>query len=617
MATGELELMIQELETDLELRPEDSGKGPMEREFVFNSRTRFQEGNLFLFLEIAHATLARGEDEHAVRAREYLARARAIEELAEHTRFSCALYAGQLELKLGRIEAAYEELGLAHESVCPTLLPVELALLTVLESQLARFEGAEAQDLDWARESLAESVEDLCDDWRHGPRVEGGSGRLRYSRTRSVIEELLVLDDQLEGPERALERLVDVQASVLREPLDPIGDSWLLEVREALLPAGGGILVYFPGLATGHLFVIDADSVQRLELVGEDDLRAVIEGFNAVVSTVPARARASRSSDLDTAGRRIVDSVLPPIVLAKLESWSAVTIVATGRIGQLHFRALPFGEGRLGEEKAVGFLPSLALGLALARREAAPPVGEIEVLVIGAPPSSSGRPSLEVSAREWRRLLRAYPTERQRLFTGDEATTGVLASVDLSRLPVLQFIAHGVYDPDRPLPWGLALTDEELYSEHIRSLDSAPRGIVILSSCGSGTGPLRVGEEEQGHMGGELLWGGAQAVVLSQADTALGATLALSSALHDGIGSGQTPAEALRRASAALVFGGEYADPFHHCLVRVLGLAHRPVFEPRPLPEPPAEYPWLIITLLGGVVVGLVTVLLLRARRGR
>jgi len=615
MATGEHELLVAELEEALELRDEDAGKGPEERRFLFNEDTRPYEGQTYLLLAVAHVKLALEEDGHEEPARRWLARACSIDELLPSERFTCAVREGELELILDRPEAAREALARTRELLgqkdFAALPPIETAFLCALEARLARRRGAE---LELARDRLGAALERLREVWRERPHRKGGHGYLRYDRDRLVVEELLRLEHELSGPEAALDVLVEVQRAVLPEPLEPPSGTWLEEIRRELVPAGGGLLVYFPGVEALHLFAIDADSPpERRERASETELHDAYGRFDRAVATPPERAGSHRARDLEEDGRWLAEELLPAEIRERLERWGSVTLLATGSTWDLPFRALPLGDRPLGAEKAVSFLPSLALGLAFARRGRPAFDGEIHAAVIGAPPSPEGYPPLAVSDRQWRRLLRAYGSGGSILRTGEEATAAALLDLPLSRVPVVQLLAHGVRDPGRDRRWGMVLHAGELWSSDLEALPEAPRGLVILSSCGSGTGPQRVGEELEANMGGVFLWSGAQAVMLSRADATLEATLAHTAVMHDALAAGESPAEALRRASAALIETGDFADPFHHAVMRVVGLGHRPLFEAGALPADEAGAPWVSWIAAGAAAV-LVLVLLAGGR---
>lgn len=572
--------------------------------------TTNQRGGVFLLLGGAHGMLAYLDAEHVDPARGYLAEARLLEGVRSRTRRNAALRAAMLELDEGRLDEARGELSGAGDPLEGS--PTERALRYALQARLEVLEEQPREVLERSRRELDRSLTELCDVLRAKERSPGKTASIRYDRERLAVEEVLRLSDLLDGPEAALERLLELQAAVLYRPLVRTETSWLEQVERQLVPPDGGILLYFPGARAVHLFLLDRDGAERVELADEYKLRELIQQFNRAVTAAPGRRSQHDLEDLQEGGRALHDALLPETVRARLARWSSLTIVATGRLWGLHFRALPFEGGLLGERKAVGFLPSLALGLELARRGEVT-WGEKEILLLGAPPSTDGRPLLKVTSEEWKRLLHAYFPERQLLFTGPEASAAVLSSVELGSFPVVQFLAHGVLKRDEERPWRLALADGMLASEDVEALPAGPAGLVILSSCES-TGPLRVGAEEITTMGGTFLWKGARDVILSEAEATLGASLALGGFLHRAIATGASPAEALRCASAALVQeGGELADPYHHGIVRVVGLAHRPYFEPRDLPE--LNSPWRWARWGFPVVLLMLLLLLVLARR--
>ncbi len=610
LAIGERGAAIDEMLTLLERVEEWDGealpwgrKGPIRL-------TENQRGAVFLLIGSAHGMLAYGNPEHVDAARTYLAEVHYLEDIHPRTKRNAALRAALLELDEGRLGEAREMLSRAGDPLEGSV--VERALRSALRARLDRLDERPRAELEETRRVLDGCFNELCDALRGKDRSPGKTASIRYDRERLAIEEILRLDHLLDGPAAALERMVELQAAVLYRPLERGEASWLEETVEQLVPPDGGILVFFLGARAVHLFLLDGDGADQMELADHYELHGHIQEFNRAVTTAPDRRAEYDLAILVEGGRALVDELLPEAARERIARWSSLTIAAAGPLWELHFRALPFDGGRFGEQKAIGFLPSLALGLELARRGGAV-WGEKEILLLGAPPSTDGHPPLEVTSQEWKRFLSAYLPERQQLFTGPDASAANLSSVELGSFPVVHFLAHGVLKRDEERPWRLALADGMLASEDVEALSAGPAGLVILSSCKS-TGPLRIGAEEITTMGGAFLWSGARDVISSEAVATLDASLALGGHLHRAVSTGASPAEALRRASAVLVEeGGELADPYHHGIVRVVGLAHRPYFEPRDLPESSSSWRWARWGL--PVVLLVLLLLLVLARR--
>jgi hypothetical protein len=192
---------------------------------------------------------------------------------------------------------------------------------------------------------------------------------------------------------------------------------------------------------------------------------------------------------------------------------------------------------------------------------------------------------------------------------------------------VLHFFTHGLRDPELERPAGLLLAADGIHGGRLwcgQAEDLAVPPLVVLSVCGAGRGPVREGSGPVTHLGGAFLFAGADAVVHSHSDLYELPTLALMEVLHARLAAGDSPAEALRRARCALVEGGEWTDPYYHGLLRVIGLAHRPVFSapaeaarPGTTPAGEAASPsrgWIVGLGLGLVVV-VAAALVLRGRR--
>jgi hypothetical protein len=110
-----------------------------------------------------------------------------------------------------------------------------------------------------------------------------------------------------------------------------------------------------------------------------------------------------------------------------------------------------------------------------------------------------------------------------------------------------------------------------IYGEALAEIAWPP--LALVTACGSGRGALRLGDPGATDLTGPLLRAGVSAVIVSSGDIPYAATLAASGRIHDAIAAGESPAAALRRATAG--------DPALRSALVVHGLAHRPLFAPR------------------------------------
>ncbi|HVS18515.1 MAG TPA: CHAT domain-containing protein, partial [Planctomycetota bacterium] len=331
--------------------------------------------------------------------------------------------------------------------------------------------------------------------------------------------------------------------------------------------------------------------------------------------------------------------LLTPELDARVAGWSALTLVADDLVGASAIGLIPLSDAR-GEvaplclSRPVAFLPSLAVGAALAERATVPAVERAYLrdlcLVADVQPSAE--------ARERFPYLTPLPIDTERLanwrapfldarvedLTGARATLAALAAAPPAR--VQHFVTHGVRDVARVRSAGLALTPGEgdaglLFGADVEGLP-AP-ALAVLSACSAGRGPERVGDAGASDLSGAFLAAGADAVLLAAVDLPFEPVARFVPLLHAELARGATPAEALWRARVELARDPALADPFHHLAgLRVLGLGHRPLFraEPEPAarndePEPESEPRRFTFGVLIAAAFILPGWLLLRRRR--
>ncbi|WP_315636835.1 CHAT domain-containing protein [Microbacterium paraoxydans] len=160
-------------------------------------------------------------------------------------------------------------------------------------------------------------------------------------------------------------------------------------------------------------------------------------------------------------------------------------------------------------------------------------------------------PRVPRAAEEVRRAADSWTTRgATRLLQGTEATvtaaTALAGSVD-----VLHIAAHGRHAVDNPLFSGFELADGVLFGYDVDLIPRVPR-TVILSACELGRSSVRWGEEALG-MTRVWLHAGADSVIAAPVTVPDDDACELLTAVHDGLSTGASPADAL--ASAALTTG--------------------------------------------------------------
>lgn len=283
-------------------------------------------------------------------------------------------------------------------------------------------------------------------------------------------------------------------------------------------------------LATGAVqAALDDKTVLVSYLVGGDELlvftltRSTCQGQRLPVDSLGLVGLASRAhaacrgwpvedlSPLPTLEAdlgRLAEALLDPIHL-ELDGHRRVVVVPFSSFHLLPFHALPFGGGRLGDEKVVSHLPTALLVPSLAGRRA--PRLDRGAVVVGDPATDPARrlPRLPGAAVEARAVGRALGVEPL-------IDTGATVKAVRSALPgraIIHLATHGVLDEVAPTLSSLALAGKgELSVAQLLGLD-LDADLVVLSACDSGRGDITRGGDVVGLARGVLAAGTRHAVV--------------------------------------------------------------------------------------------------------
>lgn len=536
------------------------------------------------------------------RAEELLRQVLASEDATTTDRRSARMRLAHLLLNEHRPEAAHELLtqvraASSNESGVLFSSPLENAYLTALECRHLRSIRADVADLLIKLTELEDAQRSLLEDWGRTEVRPGGLGLLQWPRPRFVLSELIQSAQVVRGPVAGASAgfgwLLQAQSlgSLARQLEAPKADVETL--RKDLLRPGEGFLVYLPAVDGSHVFALDRKDLIHAPIARRDQLEERRVTFVGLVMQSPfgldARGLANRKIDLEQHGGELAEILFPGAIRSKLEQWQQVTIVAHD-LRYVPFEALPFGGSQLGLHKAVTYLPSLPLGLALIERwrvRQHRPEPDIDCVLMGATDihqqvqqQYGPLPVLPWSQKTEERLLGRLRESRCRVLTGSDAHwPGLLATLK-ENASILHLLTHGVQSSDHELPAGLVLSpfgDDVglVFAERIREIQAPP--LTLLSACGTGRGPARLGDPGASDLSGVFFRSGSEVVVLPYAPLALDASIALAEAFHRGVTAGLDPAEALRKGRLAVTRNPAWTDPFYHSLLHVHGLGHYPV----------------------------------------
>ncbi len=388
------------------------------------------------------------------------------------------------------------------------------------------------------------------------------------------------------GIEEAFLALCQAQALGSMARYWEVGVPTLAEVRALIRPSDvrepdAALWSYSFGWRRSHLFVVGPEGVACFDIpFGEEALRTL--------------AREFRSDPADPlVGRRLAEALAPPAVVEHVAGTRrvALTLVGLHDLGGVPMEALPLGDrGHLGDHADLGYLPSVPVGVALARRERLRrgSSSTAQVVLVGGPDREQYGFELGPDA-----IADFVLTDRANalLGLGAEATVATLFEPGVAEATALVLVAHGERDPVSGAATvllaeadGDGVLDPMDFDSLARGSDAAPAlpPLAVVFVCGAARQRILRGEDGAQGLAGGLLRGGARAVVLAQDDVEFAAARRFARVFGDEIVTGASPARALREGLLALD-----ADPVRAAdrlgALHVVGLAHRPVWAaPRP-----------------------------------
>ncbi|MFG2126855.1 CHAT domain-containing protein [Streptomyces sp. NPDC048751] len=335
----------------------------------------------------------------------------------------------------------------------------------------------------------------------------------------------------LEREQRRLER--EVRSRTLHMRGDAPGDGSRFDAGRLLerLGDGDGRLVELAVLdGRVQVLLCGRGRVRRFEAGLLAEAEAEAEHVQAGLRRLAHPGAEARLPLVEAAGRRLEELLLGPAA-ARLGD-GPVVVVPPGRLHRVPWALLPSLR-----ERVVSVSPSA--GSWLRARETEPPPGGRHVLVRG--------PGLATGGAEVPELAGRYGTPTV-LEYDDARVPRVLDALDGAALA--HIAAHGTFRADSPLFSSLRMADGPLIVHDFERLARSPYRIIL--SCCDTARFASVGADELLGLVTALLPLGTAGVVASTAPVNDAAVVPLMLALHKGLTTGQSLAEALRDARTTL-----------------------------------------------------------------
>lgn len=450
------------------------------------------------------------------------------------------------------------------------------ALLAALRWRLARGTNSVTPE---HLSALEEAYRSVLNQWQSVPPRAGGIGFLQQSWRTHLLSTLILARVQASpdqaGARRALDDVLAAQAMGTRVRQLGLGPVDLASWQAERLGPGRGLLMLIPARDESHLFLVGHDQVLVQVLPPLGSLRALVAPvYRSLLSP-------ERGADFkDWLAMR--DALFDQEALAWLEGRRELYALGFDRLAGLPLDFLPGPKERfLGETHAVSAISSLALEQSRCRRlgksGSKPPQFDLNLLVDPRPHGEEKLVSLPFGDEELLLYSQAFQADRVNHVL--PASIADFAPLDVfTRSRITHLMAHGDYDTQRERGAVLrfASSDSDLPAFFgSRELEGRrASGVVILASCNAARAPERIGDDALAHLGGALLDAGASCVILTRHPVQFQATVELFALVHERLAAGDSPAEALRFARAALSRASSVEhrrDAFRRASFQVLG----------------------------------------------
>lgn len=431
---------------------------------------------------------------------------------------------------------------------------------------------------------LLQRFEHLLAQWDSAPPSASGAAFLQVGYRRDLFAALcsvvLARTEGESGVERCLDLLLAAEARGSTARNLGLAPQRFAQVRERLIPPGGGLLVFVPGTTGSLVFVATRERLSATARPREVSVQRAASELRAILAQ-PARADWEQA--LRAAAAPAIEWCFPESVREQVRECQELHIVGRDMLAGLSFECLPWDDAgvRLGEAKALCDLPSMTLVAHYAARAAPPREYDLALLSAGALDAAEARAwgvePLPLESRELSRVISAVDAGRAVALpraTSADLLDGAGASARLALI-----FAHGVVDPQLDRPYGLLLrpgrdgASGAVFADALRSASE----VVWLGSCGSYGGGARRGEDGGHRIANAFLQSGANVVITSEGDLDLDATLFAARVTVEQLVAGRTVAQALRAAREEVARQPQWRHPYYSAQLMAVGVGEQRV----------------------------------------
>jgi CHAT domain-containing protein len=350
-----------------------------------------------------------------------------------------------------------------------------------------------------------------------------------------------------------------------------------LNPRQVARKAGATLLFYWLGEKQSYLWAITPARVTLFTLPAQGEIAARVERYNKVLREIRDPVNSGNED-----GQALYKLLVAP-ASGLIHPDTPVMILADGALSQLNFETLltpgPGPDPEPDQDADIGHNlhywiddATLLSAPSLAMLAAAKPArgSDRSLLMLGNPVSASeDYPKLPLFEFEMDEIERHFAAEHITTFTGQQANPAAYLSSNPAQYSYIHFVSHAVASRTDPLDSAIILSNAnsspDSYKLYARDIMQHPidARLVTISAC-NGSGTRSYAGEGLVGLSWAFLRAGAHSVIGALWEVSDDSTPRLMDALYQGIGDGQTPATALRKAKLNLLHSQDkFRRPFY------------------------------------------------------